>query len=183
MTAKLPVVFSVAAGLLASGCMGSSEPVVDPASEAMAQMRAERIEIMRDWRDCRDDALLLDEKAQSHAQTARFLSSAELLVSCDAKAGPEIAGVAVEERLRARALAVQNFLKGGDAKSALVALNGLRRDFPGHDLYFADGASFVDTMEVLLGGADGRKRTVYATANVNADLQRELRRVDYWLKN
>ena len=85
--------------------------------------------------------------------------------------------------MRAYALGIQNYFKGGDIARAQQNLENLKTAFPGKDLYFPDGSSFVETMEVLLGMKDRSSIGQFSAVNVNQGLKAELRRVDYWKKN
>ena len=138
---------------------------------------------MREYRKCRDDALELDTKARKESSTARYLASARLLEKCESELGAEAASAGEEERLRAYALSVQNYFKGGDISQARKNLEKLQKAFPEKDLYWPDGSSFIETMEVILGLKDNPSIGAYSVANVNYDLKAELRRIHYWKKN
>jgi len=147
------------------------------------EARYNEISAMREYRDCRDHALELDREAQMKHDPAKYLASARMIEKCEAKLGPDVAGVAVDERMRAYALTVQNHLKGGDVEQARANLDKFTSNFQGQDLYFADGSSFIDTMEVLLGKRGAGSIGRYSDANVNGELKSELRRVRYWERN
>ncbi|MEQ9643474.1 MAG: hypothetical protein RIM84_25875 [Alphaproteobacteria bacterium] len=153
-----------------------------PPREGIAYREARFAEIaaLRQYRECRDEALSLDSQARAAANPARYLAVARLLERCESDLGPGAAGLAADERMRAYALAVQNHLKGGDIAAARGGLERFRAAFPGEDLYYADGSSFTETMALLLGlggpGATGE----LAMSNVAADVKAELRRADYW---
>ena len=55
--------------------------------------------------------------------------------------------------------------------------------FPGKDLFFDDGTSFIETMSALLGRESGHSFGPYSMLNVNAGLKSEMRRVNYWKNN
>ena len=147
------------------------------------QARYAEISAMRGYRQCRDDALALDGQARAEGSPARYLASARLLDKCEAEVGPEAAGVAVDERMRAYAVGIQNHFKGGDVARARSNLETFKATFGGADLYFADGSSFVESMETLLGLRDRKAVGQFSVANVSADLKSELRRVRYWTRN
>ncbi len=86
------------------------------------EARFSEIAAMREYRGCRDEALALDAQARQTGSAAQYLQSAKLIAKCDAALGPEMAGVAAEERMRAYALGVQNRLKGGDVAGARAGL-------------------------------------------------------------
>ncbi|MDP6874303.1 MAG: hypothetical protein QF521_12300, partial [Alphaproteobacteria bacterium] len=173
---------AIAMALLAGAC----NPVTTAQQHegiGFRQARYAEISAMRAYRQCRDDALALDGKARSEGSSARYLASARLLDKCEAEVGPEAAGVAVDERMRAYAVGIQNHFKGGDVAQARSNLNTFQETFDGADLYFADGSSFVESMEILLGLRDRKAIGQFSVANVSADLKSELRRVRYWTRN
>jgi len=147
------------------------------------ETRYTEISAMRDYRACRDMALELDREAQAKHDPAKYLASAQMIEKCEARLGPDVAGVAADERMRAYALSVQNHLKGGNVEQARENLDKFTANFDGQDLYYADGSSFVQTMEVLLGKRGAGSVGRYSDANVNAQLKSELRRVRYWERN
>ncbi len=85
--------------------------------------------------------------------------------------------------MRAYALGIQNYLKGGDIARSRANLETFQATFAGRDLYYPDGSSFVETMEVLLGLRDRTAVGEFSMLNVNGDLKAELRRVRYWKQN
>jgi len=147
------------------------------------EVRFAEISAMRKYRACRDDAMEIDRKAKSETSTARYLASARLLEKCESELGPEASKVAREERMRAVALAIQNYFKGGDIAKSRSLLQKLKKVFPGHDLHLADGSSYLDTMEVLLGVQDRSSIGEFSVANVSGEMKSELRRLRYWQKN
>jgi len=144
------------------------------------EARFSEIAAMREYRGCRDEALALDTQARKTGSAAQYLRSAKLIAKCDSALGPEMAGVAAEERMRAYALSVQNRLKGGDVAGARAGLETLKSAHGGHDLYYPDGTSFTETMELVLGLRDRASAGEFSLANVNGELKAELRRARYW---
>ncbi|MBE0529639.1 MAG: hypothetical protein IH626_02360 [Rhodospirillales bacterium] len=138
---------------------------------------------MQRYRQCRDDAVSLDEQARSSGNAGRYLASARLLEKCEAELGSEAKGLAVEERMRAYALGVQNYLKGGDVAKASETFQKFPQAFPGRDLYYFDGSSFIETMAVLFGQKEQPEYGRFAVLNVNETLKGEMRRVEYWKRN
>jgi len=171
-----------AAALTLSACVTQGGSGLDEGI-GFREARFEKISAMRDYRSCRDNALDLDRKARSSGEAARYLASARLLEKCEADLGPDTAGAAKAERLRGYALSIQNYFKGGDVATARGNLKKLKSAHPGADLYFADGSSFVETMEVLLGMKDKGAIASYSIANVSGELKAELRRVEHWKRN
>ncbi|MBT5264965.1 MAG: hypothetical protein HOL85_09045 [Rhodospirillaceae bacterium] len=165
-----------------SGCMTFGYP---PKSEGIGyrEARYEEIASMRDYRQCRDDALAIDEKARSSRSAAKYLASARMLEKCEADLGPSGAKLAVEDRMRAYGVAVQNYVKGGDMENARRTLDSFRKAFDGRDLYLANGASFVETMNVLLNERSGLSASRLELANIGSGLRDEVRRVRHWSKH
>ena len=147
------------------------------------EARFEEISAMQQYRQCRDDAVALDEQARSTGNSGRYLASARLIEKCEAELGPEAKGLASEERMRAYALGVQNYLKGGDVAKASETFGKFKQAFPGKDLYYADGSSFSETMAALLGLKEKADYGRFAMLNVNEALKGEMRRVEYWKRN
>jgi hypothetical protein len=145
--------------------------------------RFEEISAAREYRSCIGDAIELDEQARASGNTGRYLASAQLLEKCEAQMGPEMSGVNEDERIRAYALSVQNYLKGGDIEHAANNFEKYQEAFPGKDLYFADGSSFIQTMKLLLGQKAAPSYGQFAALNVNDELKAEMRRVRYWKRN
>ena len=171
----------MAAALVLSACVTNS---VQP-SEGIGFRDARYVEIeaMRSYRRCRDDALVLDHQARQAGSSARYLASARLLEKCESDLGPEAASLAQDERMRAYALSIQNYFKGGNIARARANLETFEAAFPGYDLYYADGSSFSETMEVLLGLRDRTAVGEFSVANVGQTLKAELRRVRYWQRH
>jgi hypothetical protein len=130
--------------------------------------RFSEMSAIRDWRTCRDEAIGLDHQAHDEASPARY---------------PGGAKVSPDERMRAYALGVQNYLKGGDVPQARETLERLKTAFPGTDFYYANGASFIDTMEFLTGVRDRATVGVLGISNVDEGFKSELRRAQYWKRN
>ncbi len=168
-------------GLTLSACV--TQPPSFGEGIDFRESRYNEISAMKDYRDCRDYALELDREAQSQHDPAKYLASARMIEKCEAKLGPDVADIAVDERMRAYALTIQNHFKGGDVERARENLDKFTSNFDGRDLYFADGSSFIQTMEVLLGKRGAGSIGRYSDANVNKDLKSDLRRVRYWARN
>jgi hypothetical protein len=170
------------ASLAAAAC--STEPKMpDFGGIDFRETRYQDVAALRDFRDCRDQAVELDSQARTSGDPARYLSSAELLERCDRDLGPDASVVPEDERMRAHGLAIQNYIKGGDGGAARRELERFKQLFPGKDLYYADGASFRTTMEVLLGQHEERDFGRYSMLNVSTALKGEMRRIQYWKHN
>ena len=144
------------------------------------EARFAEVSAMREFRQCRDEALELDRQARANSDPAKYLASARILDKCEAGVGPAGATIAQDERMRAYALSIQNYLKGGDVIAARSNLNKFTAAYPQTDIYYPDGSSFIDTMEVLLGTREPSAIGRYSDANVITQLKAELRRVRHW---
>lgn len=144
------------------------------------QARFVEMSAMKAWRDCRDQALLLDRQARDAGLPARYLASAKALEACEASSGPEISALNTQERMRAAAVASLNYLKGGDLERARSGFETFKSHFGDGDLHFADGSSYNETMEMLLSLSEPQSVGALSVANVSPALKTELRRVRYW---
>jgi hypothetical protein len=144
------------------------------------QARFEQISMMREYRKCRDEGLELDRKARQAGSTGTYLASASILAKCESGLGPDAAGVALDERMRAYALSIQNFFKGGDVERARENFDRFKTRFAKNDFYYPDGSSYVTTMEALLGRRESWTFGEFSTLNINDNLKSEMRRVLYW---
>jgi hypothetical protein len=144
------------------------------------QARFDQISAMRDYRRCRDEGLELDRKARASGSAGTYLASARVLEKCEAGLGPDAEGIALDERMRAYALSVQNYFKGGDVEHARDNFDRFKTRFADHDFYYPDGTSFVLTMEALLGRKEKWTFGEFSTLNINDSLKSEMRRVLYW---
>ena len=147
------------------------------------QARFAEISAMRDYRQSQEEGLTLDRQARTDRSGARYLAAARMLEGCEARVGPEGAHLARDERMRSFALSVQDYFKGGDVAKARSNLSTFKKSFSGSDLYYVDGASFVETMEILLGLRNRMAAGEFSVANVSGELKTELRRVRYWTRN
>lgn len=176
--AAAPVLALGVLGACAMGGAGSGD-----AGIGFREARFAEIAAMRDYRSCRDEALDLDRQARRQGSAGQYLASARLIAKCESGLGPGLAGIAREERMRAYALGVQNRLKGGDVAGARSALERFQSAFAGSDLYYPNGTSFTETMELVLGLRDRTAVGELSLANVNSTLKAELRRARYWKRN
>ena len=85
--------------------------------------------------------------------------------------------------MRVLALAVQNYLKGGDVEAARFAFSDFSTVFGNADLIYADGSSFSDTMYALLYQHADQKQLALASLNARKSVKKEIRRSWYWQKN
>ncbi|MBT5048597.1 MAG: hypothetical protein HOM58_08835 [Rhodospirillaceae bacterium] len=144
------------------------------------QARFEQISAMREYRKCRDEGMELDRKARQSGSGGTYMASAQVLEKCETSLGPDTAGVALDERMRAYALSIQNFFKGGNVEKARENFDKFKTRFAKHDFYYPDGSSYVITMEALLGRRESWTFGEFSALNINDDLKSEMRRVLYW---
>ncbi|WPZ32200.1 hypothetical protein T8K17_13210 [Thalassobaculum sp. OXR-137] len=146
-----------------------------PAAEGIGyrEARFAEVEAMRAYRSCRDEGLALDRQARASGDAVRYLAVARLLEGCEADLGAAAAQLDLEERMRAYAVAVQSRLKGGDVAGARAGLDRFAEAFPARDLYFEDGASFLDSLRAVVAAESGR-------GSVPRPLAEELARIERW---
>jgi len=147
------------------------------------QARFEEVAAMRDYRDCVGEAMALDQQARTNKSAGQYIASAKLIQTCEANLGPNVAGIATEERMRSYGLSIQNYLKGGDIAMAQKSLDNFTTAFAGKDLYYADGSSFTETMSALLNREEATSFGRFSLLNVSKDLKQEMRRKTYWTTN
>jgi len=177
------LIIAAAAVTTLGACTLYGPPPSDGSGIGFREARFNEIAAMREYRACRDEALDLDRQARATGNAGRYLASARLIEKCESTVGPDVNGIAEDERVRAYALSIQNYIRGGDLESARNNLQTFQAAFPGKDLYYTDGSSFIDTTRVLLGQVESHDLGPYSTLNVNDDLKTEMRRVAYWRKN
>ncbi len=182
-TAARAACCALALGVLGACSMNGSMSGGPDSGIGFREARFAEISAMREYRSCRDEALALDSQARRSGSSAQYLQSAKLIAKCESALGPDMAGIARQERMRTYALAVQNRLKGGDVAGARTGLEKFRAAFAGNDLYYPDGTSFTETMELVLGLRDSTAVGGFSLANVNGELKAELRRARYWKRN
>ena len=145
------------------------------------EARFQEVAAMNSYRDCRADALALDEQARLEGSVEKYLASARLIEKCESNVGPQAKNLSEDERMRTYALSVLNYVRGGDLTAAAENLEQFQTHFPGKDLYFSDKSSFIATMQVLTGQKENESYTPGTLQNVNRDLRKEKRRIQHWL--
>jgi hypothetical protein len=173
LAATLPV--------LIAGCANYDSSPTD--GIGFREARYNEMAAAKTFRDCRDEAVDLDRQARQSGSTAKYLASARMLEACEAEVGPDVAVLAEDERMRGYALSIQNYFKGGDVATARANLQLFESRFAGQDLYYPDGSSFTETMEILLGMRDRTDMGAMAMINVSQDVRSELRRARHWKQN
>jgi len=172
-------------GLLGVTMLAGCVPATTGGGEGIGyrQARFQEISAMRSYRSCIDDAMKVAEDARRQGHAAGYGRSAQIIEKCEADVGPEATTLAQEERMRAYAVSVLNYVKAGDLASARRNLETFKKSFDGHDLYLSDGSSFVDTMTVITAAKDYARPHRIAMMNVSQDLRTEMQRVAFWKRN
>ncbi|ABK42710.1 hypothetical protein Mmc1_0183 [Magnetococcus marinus MC-1] len=169
-----------------SGCASPGLPMgtLSPTEGVgFRESRFAALEALQNYRQCKQEALTMDREARSSGQAARYLASARLFEQCETRLPPGSADVATEERMRAYAVGILDYIKAGDLEQAHVNLDKFRRTFKDQDLYLKGGASFVDSMEILLRRTDPDQFPRYSLLNVDSTLKDEMRRLNHWSHN
>ena len=145
--------------------------------------RANEMQNLLNFDSCLSNGLEQDAQAAASDERGQYLASAKTLSSCDSKLRDSASLVANERRMQAKALTVQNFIKGGDIQAARLALTDFETSFNSADLIYADGSSFKDTMRALLYRFDDRVSYKLASLNARRKVKDEVRRAWYWQSN
>ena len=145
--------------------------------------RANEMQNVLNFDSCLSNGLEQDAQAAASDERSQYLASAKTLSSCESKLRDTASLVAIEQRMQAKALAVQNFIKGGDIQAARLALTDFEASFDGADLIYADGSSFSDTMHALLYSFDNGVTYKLASLNARRKVKDEVRRAWYWQSN
>ena len=145
--------------------------------------RANEMQNLLNFDSCLSNGLEQDAQAAASDERGQYLASAKTLSSCDSKLRDSASLVATERRMQAKALTVQNFIKGGDIQAARLALTEFETSFNSADLIYADGSSFKDTMRALLYRFDDRVSYKLASLNARRKVKDEVRRAWYWQSN
>ena len=177
-TWKTRVVAPAAMAVALAACTMTTSPPIS--SIGSVADRYEEAATRREYRECRDEALELDRQARESASLGRYLASARLIEGCEAGLAEDAGRIPGEERMRLYALSIQNYFKGGDIMAARQNLEHFESAFANHDLYFADGSSFTETMKLLLGLSDRTAVADLPLMNVNGEIKAELRQTTYW---
>ena len=145
--------------------------------------RANEMQNLLNFDSCLSNGLEQDAQAAASDERGQYLASAKTLSSCDSKLRDSASLVATEKRMQAKALTVQNFIKGGNIQAARLALTDFETSFNSADLIYADGSSFTDTMRALLYRFDDRVSYKLASLNARRKVKDEVRRAWYWQSN
>ena len=175
------VLVAVVCSVVVSACI----PATTGGAEGIGfrEARFQELSAMKSYRACVDDATDRSTQARQKNHPSGYLAAARLLEKCEAGLGPEAKAIATEERMRAYALGIVNYLKAGDSAAARKNLEIFKQTFGEYDLGLPGGGSFVDTVEVLTGGKSEAHPFESAMLDVNEDLRREVQRIRFWKRN
>ena len=126
------------------------------------------------FEQCVDEVWQQDLQAKNNASYPLYLSSAKLATHCLDIIGSD---GSKQQKMRLLALSIQNFIKGGDINNAQTNLKIFNENYPNKDLYYTDGTSFSQTMELLLNFSN---QNTIEILNVSPELKSEIRRMNYW---
>lgn len=163
--------------------LGACQLTTSPDPTAGLKFRADRYaqyEKKQAFERCRDEAHERDEQARGTGSSGGYLISAKVAQKCVVELGSGEDLVSKDEQMRLSALSVINYFKGGDVEQARRSFEEFKSRYPEHDLYFADGSSFVASSEALLGRTESWTFGEFSSLNVNAELKREIRRMHHW---
>lgn len=150
-----------------------------PAERAEAAAAEQAMGVRDAFADCRTEGLLMLSHASEQANNGQYQRAGLIFADCLDEPGVA-AEIAAEDRLRVLALATLSQVKAGDLATARELHARQEREFEHQDLYFADGTSFTESLDMLLRDTDDSDAAVFSTTNVGAALKSEMRRVRYW---
>jgi hypothetical protein len=178
---KLKFVFAV---LAVPAALSACQPATMSSSAAAVDYRYERfadIQVKANYDACRKTAFALDKAAGADA--SRFLASAKKFESCELMLGDVGSIIDQEMRLKAIAMGVQNYIKGGDLAKARTMLEQFEQVADGADLLYPDSTSFFASMHVLLNTRHNKNALQLANQNARSEIKDEIRRAWYWQTN
>ena len=170
--------------LLVSAGMSACQPLTLSESSAAVDYRYERfatMQIKANYDDCRKTAFAIDKEAGADA--SRFLANAEKFENCEMILGDSGKLIDQEMRLKALAMGVQNYIKGGNLAKARTMFEQFEHVAKGADLLYPDSTSFVANMRVLLNAGGDKNALRLASQNAKTELKDEIRRSWYWQTN
>ena len=164
--------------------LSACQPITMSGSAAAVDYRYERfadMQVKANYDACRKTAFALDKDAGADA--SRFLASAEKFESCELMLGDAGSIIDRDMRLKAIAMGVQNYIKGGDIAKARTMLEQFEQVANGADLLYPDSTSFFASMYVLLNAPRNKNALQLASQNAKGEIKDEIRRAWYWQTN
>jgi hypothetical protein len=131
------ILAAIACSVIVSACI----PATTGGSEGIGfrQARFQELSAMKSYRACVNDATERSTQARQKNHPSGYLAAARLLEKCEAGLGPEAKTIATEERMRAYALGIVNYLKAGDSAAARKNLEVFKQTFGEYDLGLPGG--------------------------------------------
>lgn len=160
--------------LMLGGC--ASQPIVNQTT----QPKSDHKQLVRnDFSQCQSEAMAMDRSAREQKSAAQYHRAAVLFEHCVKTFSNYPNVIPADEIMQLQALSILDYLKSGEIIKATNQLELMRTGFPNHDLYMADGSSFVDTITRLLttDGSHSSKVLLNTSKLVNSEYQRS----QYWL--
>jgi hypothetical protein len=181
-TKSITFIASVAGIALLTACGPVTTAQNNPPATSVIDRALEMHSIIA-FNDCATEGKARDVAASNGQDQALYLSSADMLMGCDATLGDSTVMIDQRDRMQIAALAVQNYLKGGDVAKSRLALDDFQKRFGSSDLIFADGSSFTDTMHALLFQHERPEQLALSSLNAKSSVKDEIRRSWYWQQN
>ncbi len=175
-----PIVKSILAFGIVAGTVGCAS---QGGSFENAEFRADRAAEVTDhasFSDCNQTAIMLSGQA---TRPALYHNSAKQALRCLSDVADNASSISRSERMQLHALAIVNFAKSGEINSAQTELALFMNQYPFDDLYLANGASFTDTMSLMLGEVSPRQAATSSLSNSTRELKSEFRRQQFWTVN
>lgn len=169
-----------AVAVLILGACNTTESINPLAGVEFREKRFEQMSRLQAFESCRKHALQLDADARSRGNPGAFLTSAKVLQKCNTDLGAASDAVPANERMRLHALSVVNYMKGGDLELTRQRFDSFKATWPDDDLYFAGGASFIATMDALLGRSEPQSFGRFLALNITGEVKSEMRRINHW---
>ena len=164
--------------------LSACQPITMSGSAAAVDYRYERfadIQVKANYDACRKTAFALDKDAGADAP--RFLASAKKFESCELMLADAGSIIDRDMRMKAIAMGVQNYIKGGDLANARTMLAQFEQIADGADLLYPDSTSFFASMNVLLNAPYNKNALQLASQNAKGKIKDEIRRAWYWQTN
>jgi hypothetical protein len=148
-----------------------------PEAPASTPLPDPSMDLYDEFEQCKAAAMQMDASARRRQSVAQYRTAAVLFERCVTVYSRS--AIAAEEMMYLQAMSVLDYVRAGAIDAAVLQLQVFRNAFPHHDLYLADGSSFLDTMQLLLTDATESHlpdRLLNATSKSIADAQRRR----YW---
>ncbi len=129
---------------------------------------------------CFEAAAARSDKAVTGKSPALYHIAAKSMRDCVIDIHATAAFPRSDKAIHASALTIINYVKAGELEVASNQVRKFQSAYPRRDLYLADGTSFIESMQLLLGEVPGGAAERGSLVNASPQLKSELRRKDYW---